>query len=122
MKNESKKPTLDRRKFLQGITAAAGVTALGGCDVPDFIEGALRKHFHKLSRDEISDILENLEYKYSKKYNREVNVEATPPEENVLFAYALDIARCIGCRRCVSCKAVGKRGLSGDTRPRRSCP
>lgn len=102
MKKESKqKATLDRRKFLGGIACAAGATALGGCEVPDFIESALRKHFHKMSSDEIADMLEDLEHKYSRKYDREISVGATPPQENVLFGYALDIARCIGCRRCV---------------------
>ena len=32
---------------------------------------------------------------------REVSVGDTPPMDGVEFAYGLDIARCIGCRRCV---------------------
>jgi molybdopterin-containing oxidoreductase family iron-sulfur binding subunit len=42
-----------------------------------------------------------LEEKYSKQYDREVSVEATPPMNGVHFGYGLDLSRCIGCRRCV---------------------
>jgi molybdopterin-containing oxidoreductase family iron-sulfur binding subunit len=69
--------------------------------VPDFVRQALRNHFYEMSPPEIAAMLERLERKYSAEYNQDVTVSATPPLEGVQFAYALDIARCIGCRRCV---------------------
>ena len=36
-----------------------------------------------------------------RRYGTEVTVADTPALPGVLFAYALDISRCIGCRRCV---------------------
>jgi molybdopterin-containing oxidoreductase family iron-sulfur binding subunit len=42
-----------------------------------------------------------LEREYSERFGREVTVADTPPMDGVEFAYGLDIARCVGCRRCV---------------------
>ena len=42
-----------------------------------------------------------MEKNYEKEYGAKVNVSATPPMPGVLFGYALDLSRCIGCRRCV---------------------
>ena len=41
------------------------------------------------------------EARYSERFHQPVTVETTPAQEGVLFGYALDISRCIGCRRCV---------------------
>ena len=42
-----------------------------------------------------------MERSYSATYGKEVTVSDAGPEPGVLFGYALDISRCIGCRRCV---------------------
>ena len=39
--------------------------------------------------------------KYSAQYGKKVTVKDTGPRPGVLFDYALDLNRCIGCRRCV---------------------
>jgi molybdopterin-containing oxidoreductase family iron-sulfur binding subunit len=61
----------------------------------------VQKHFHDLTPDELKAMLARYAENYSRKYNKPVTVSATPPLEGVLFGYALDISRCIGCRRCV---------------------
>jgi molybdopterin-containing oxidoreductase family iron-sulfur binding subunit len=42
-----------------------------------------------------------MEKRYTEQYGKEVKVSATPPMPGVLYGYALDLSRCIGCRRCV---------------------
>jgi molybdopterin-containing oxidoreductase family iron-sulfur binding subunit len=54
-----------------------------------------------------------LEEKYEREYGIKFSVSATPPRENVLFAYGLDLSRCIGCRRCVYA-CVKENNLSRD--------
>ncbi len=45
--------------------------------------------------------LDDLEREYSERYHEKVKVSDAPPLPGVEFAYALDLSRCIGCRRCV---------------------
>ncbi len=44
---------------------------------------------------------DKLEKKYSREYDKDVNIDARHPLEGVEFGYALDLSRCIGCRKCV---------------------
>ena len=91
-----------RREFLK--TAGAGIGALAGVPATaqafDF-ESFFQKHFRELSREDLDALLARLERKYSKKYGKPVTVGAVGPNDGVVFGYALDISRCIGCRRCV---------------------
>ena len=91
-----------RRDALKGLFAVAATAAISGC-VPDkdALRAFLQKNFRDMSPDEIHDMLARLEKNYSRKYGKQISVGATAPLPGVLFAYALDISRCIGCRRCV---------------------
>ena len=42
-----------------------------------------------------------LEERYTEEYGKKTVVDGAPAEEGVLFGYALNIQKCIGCRRCV---------------------
>jgi molybdopterin-containing oxidoreductase family iron-sulfur binding subunit len=89
---------LSRRTFLQMAGGAAFAAALSACDV----EGALRKHFKELSRDDVARLLKKVERDHAAKYGKkDWKVSATSPQPGVEFAYGLDLSRCIGCRRCV---------------------
>ena len=93
--------SVSRRQFLCTVAGCAVAATLGGCD--DFTHTEFfQKHFRKLSPEELRNILERLEEKYSRQFGKEVEVAATPPRPGVEFAYALDISRCVGCRRCVT--------------------
>jgi Fe-S-cluster-containing dehydrogenase component len=47
-------------------------------------------------------LLADLERDYREKYARDdIEVHATPAKPGVQFGFALDLSRCIGCRRCV---------------------
>jgi molybdopterin-containing oxidoreductase family iron-sulfur binding subunit len=84
------------------VTTAAVSTAAvstGGCS--EVLEEFMRRRLQELDRTEMDTLLADLEAKYERAYGREVNVEATPPIEGVLFAYGLDLTRCNGNRLCV---------------------
>ncbi|WP_257309565.1 4Fe-4S dicluster domain-containing protein [Geothrix fuzhouensis] len=88
-----------RRKFL-GAATAAMAAALTGCGTISK-EEFLQHNFKELSKDEVLSVIDRLEKEYKAKYGKEVKVANTPPIPGVIFGYALDLSRCIGCRRCV---------------------
>ncbi len=101
-KKRKGKGLITRRKFLAGLSAGAAVMALppAGADAYT-MEEYFRQHYKRLDKDDLDRILRNLEKDISSKYGKDVTVKATPPMDNVVYGYALDLSRCIGCRRCV---------------------
>lgn len=90
---------LSRRDFLTAIgVAAAGF--LAGCS-PEAREEFFQKHFLELSPQEVEARMARLQADYSKRFGQNVTVSALPALPGVQFGYALDLSRCIGCRRCV---------------------
>jgi molybdopterin-containing oxidoreductase family iron-sulfur binding subunit len=91
-----------RREFLK--TAATGAAAVmgapGAAQAFDF-ESFLQKNFRQMTDEEIEAVVDRLSRKYSKKYGKDVTVDAVGPMDGVVYGYGLDISRCIGCRRCV---------------------
>jgi Fe-S-cluster-containing dehydrogenase component len=105
MKQERPLPDSSRRQFLKtaatvGAGAAVGAPAVANALEFDF-ETFMQKNFRELSDDELQQVLERLERKYTQKYGKDVDVSAIGPMDGVLFGYGLDISRCTGCRRCV---------------------
>jgi len=89
-----------RRAFLQMFGKVAALGMFAACD-EETRERIFRGSFRELSPDEIKRYLARLERDYKEQYGVDVRVGAEPPIEGVVFAYALDLSRCIGCRRCV---------------------
>ena len=90
---------VSRRTFLCSLASCAAALA-GGCG--DITHTSwYRKNFRELSKTELAEILKGLEGEYSKTYGKPVQVSAQGPLPGVEFGYALDLSRCIGCRRCV---------------------
>ena len=90
---------LSRRNFLTAVgIAAAGV--LAGCSA-EVREAFFRRHFLELSPNEVEARLARLRADYERRFGQEVSVSALPARPGVTFGYALDLSRCIGCRRCV---------------------
>jgi molybdopterin-containing oxidoreductase family iron-sulfur binding subunit len=95
-------PVFSRRRFLAGGTAAMGAIAASVAGAsPGFIDRLLRRRFVELSPEQVDRVIRDLEREYSEKYGKEVTVATTPAQQGVLFGYALDLSRCVGCRRCV---------------------
>ncbi|MGC8763544.1 MAG: 4Fe-4S dicluster domain-containing protein [Acidobacteriota bacterium] len=89
-----------RRQFLAVAGTAAVATALAGCKgaTP---EEFLQRNFRELSQEEVREVIARLEKEYSAKFRKKVRVGSEAPIPGVLFGYALDLSRCVGCRRCV---------------------
>src|SRR5512143_2909471 len=85
-------PKLTRRKFTTTAAAAAAGWILTSCGP---------KRLKEVPRERLKSALKEMERKYSEQYGTAVTVGDAPAMPGVEFAYALDISRCIGCRRCV---------------------
>ena len=98
---------MSRRTFLKAGGIASASLALGGCGfgeklLPgDFLKEFVQPLFKEMGPDEIKEVKQRLQKQYQKKYGREFILGTEPPFPDVLFAYGLDLSRCIGCRRCV---------------------
>jgi len=90
-----------RRSFIKNISMAAVSTlALSGCDTEAF-DDYFQKNFKTLTKKDKDRIVKNLEARYLKKYGKKFHVSDQPALDDTLFGYALDLSRCVGCRRCV---------------------
>ena len=83
---------LTRRQFASAAASAAAGWILTACGP---------KRLYEVPRERLLSALREMEEKYSRTYGTKVTVADTPAMEGVNFAYALDLSRCIGCRRCV---------------------
>jgi molybdopterin-containing oxidoreductase family iron-sulfur binding subunit len=88
-----------RREFLCAVAGCAAAVA-GACSdighTPWF-----RKRFRELSKDELASIVDDLEREFSEAFGKAVRIGTEGPRPGVEFGYALDLSRCVGCRRCV---------------------
>ena len=90
MENKPAKAT--RREFASCVAAAAAGFLMTACGP---------RRLHEVPRERLKTLVREMEQEYSQKYGKQVAVSDVGPMPGVLFAYALDISRCIGCRRCV---------------------
>ena len=91
--------SVTRRDFLcvvAGCTAAAASACIDPAHTAFF-----RKHLTELSKEDVARIIAELEQELTERFGKEVEVGTQGPIPGVEFGYALDISRCIGCRRCV---------------------
>ncbi len=86
------KTRVSRRRFAASAATAAAGWLLTGCGV---------RRLKELSPTSLKARLREMERRYSERYGQPVEVSAAPALPGVEFAYALDLSRCIGCRRCV---------------------
>ncbi|UCE60236.1 MAG: 4Fe-4S dicluster domain-containing protein [Phycisphaerales bacterium] len=104
-------PELTRRGFFsKGSAAVAGGAALAaalsplrdltGDNVPS-VEEFLQKHYKAMTPEEIQVVLKRIERKVEQRYEVDVSVQDVKPLDGVEFVYALNVSRCIGCRKCV---------------------
>ncbi len=83
---------VSRRQFASCAAAAAAGWLLTSCGP---------RRLRNVSKERLRELVKDLEKDYSAQYRKEVKVSDTPPIPGVVFAFALDLSRCIGCRRCV---------------------
>jgi len=89
-----------RREFLGAVGVAAAAGLLASCD-KTAREAFFQRRFRELTAEDRAAVIGRLEHEYSERFGKPFKVGDTPAAEGVLFGYALDLSRCIGCRRCV---------------------
>jgi molybdopterin-containing oxidoreductase family iron-sulfur binding subunit len=104
------KGTGSRRDFLKKAgVAATGAFAGAAALLTDAKEAEAKTswaewfqgNYRLMSEEEREVALKRLETRYTDEYGKKTTVDGTPAEDGVLFGYALNIQKCIGCRRCV---------------------
>ena len=99
-RNESPQKLPSRREFLCSLAGCAAAATAAGCS--DLTHTSwFRSQFAELSDEEKKAYVKELEQEHSAKYGKQVTVGTEEAMEGVKFGYALDISRCVGCRRCV---------------------
>ncbi len=68
-----------------------------GFDLEEFTQ----KHYKELTPEEMAKVLKRIERKVERQYGVKANVRDIKPMDGVQFSYALNLSRCIGCRKCV---------------------
>lgn len=91
---------VSRRMFMTAAAGALGFLGSSGC-TRESLEEFRQKNFRELSAEEIGEIIVRLEREYTAQFGKKVRVGIEPAMTGVVFGYALDLSRCIGCRRCV---------------------
>lgn len=88
-----------RREFLCAVAGCAAAAA-GACT--NLTHTAwFRRRFKEMAPEDVARIVADLEREHSERYGKQVTVAAGGPVPGAEFGYALDLSRCIGCRRCV---------------------
>ena len=105
------RPNVTRRGFLRKSAAAAsGVAAVAAALSPlrklsreDFpsLEQFFQKHYKEMTPEEMAEALDRIRREVEERYGVSADVQDVTPMDGVEFVYALNISRCIGCRRCV---------------------
>lgn len=112
---EAKPEVISRREVILELFALAAACVAGtGCEkAQKSLDTFFHKHFKEMTGPELKKVLGDWEEKYKANYSKEVTVRATAAQPGVLFGYALDVSRCVGCRRCVYA-CVEENNLSRD--------
>jgi molybdopterin-containing oxidoreductase family iron-sulfur binding subunit len=100
---------VNRRTFLKGAAASvAGMAALAAALKPLLalergeltLDDLLQKHYRELKPEELQRIMANLAAKCEKEHGVKPELRDVRPMEGTEFGYALNLTRCIGCRKC----------------------
>ncbi len=89
-----------RREFLCAVGGCVAAATAAGCS--DLTHTSwFQSQFREMTAEEKREVVADLEKGYKAKFGKDVAVGTEGPMEGVEFGYALDISRCVGCRRCV---------------------
>lgn len=100
---------MDRRTFLKGSGAAlVGMAGLVAALKPLLalekgemtLDDLLQRHYRELGEADLRHIMTALEEKCQSDHGVRPVMQDLKPMDGVQFAYALNLTRCIGCRRC----------------------
>ena len=100
---------MSRRSFLRtSAVLATGLAAVAASLKPLFemeditsAEQFMQKYYKELTPEDMKKVLARVEREVEKQYGIRPHVRDLKPMDGVEFAYALNLSRCIGCRKCV---------------------
>lgn len=105
------RPGMTRRSFLRRGTAATGAVAAIAAslsplreltDTDDFtVAKFIQKHYKEMDGKDMAKALTRISNEVEKRYDVRPNIRDIKPMDGVEFVYALNLTRCIGCRKCV---------------------
>ena len=116
---------MTRRGFLRaGAGAVGGMAALVAAlsplreltetDLPS-VEEFLQRHYKEMTPDEMQAALGRIADQVRKRHDVRPEVRDLKPLDGVEFVYALNLSRCIGCRKCVhACVAENNTSRSPE--------
>ncbi len=114
---------INRRNFLRtsaGAAAIAGFAALAAGLAPlreltgfTSVEKFLQKHYKEMTPQDMEKVLDRIAREVDRQYGIRPHVRDLRPMDGVEFVYALNLSRCIGCRKCVHA-CVEENNQSGD--------
>jgi Fe-S-cluster-containing dehydrogenase component len=85
-----------------GLAAfAASLSPLRELEKFTSVEEFLQAHYNELTPEKMAKVLSRIEREVKQQYGVEAEVKDLKPQEGVEFVYALNLTRCIGCRKCV---------------------
>ncbi len=104
-------PGVTRRGFIgKGAAVIAGAAGLGAAlsplrhlskdDLPT-AEKFFQKHYKEMTTEEKQAAIERITREVSRRFGVDAKVDDPPPMDGVEYVYALNLSRCIGCRKCV---------------------
>jgi Fe-S-cluster-containing dehydrogenase component len=104
-------PSMSRRSFLRAGTAfAGGMAAIAAAlnplrelgDADEFtIQKFLQKHYKEMTPKDMEIALDRVRREVQKRYGVRPDIRDIKSSAGVEFVYALNLSRCIGCRKCV---------------------
>ena len=92
MSTDENTPQSTRRLFTAKATAGAAGWILTACGP---------KRLYEIPKATLRQRIEEMERQYQENLGQTIKVADSQAKPGVQFVYALDISRCIGCRRCV---------------------
>ena len=101
---------VSRRSFLRrGVGAASGLAAFAAALSPlreldgetYDLKTIFQSHYREMSAAEMEEVLTRLRSEIEARWNVRPDLQDVKPQAGVEFVYALNLSRCIGCRRCV---------------------
>jgi Fe-S-cluster-containing dehydrogenase component len=100
---------VSRRSFLRsGAVAISGLAALAASlsplrELKNFtsVEQWRQKYYKELTPEEMAKVLKRIEEEVKQQYDVQARVRDLKPMNGVEFRYALNLTRCVGCRKCV---------------------
>ena len=90
--NDARGSRPSRRLFTISAASAAAGWILTSCGP---------QRLYEAPKSRLRTLIADLERRYREQYGKDVHISDAGAMPGVHFAYALDISRCIGCRRCV---------------------